>query len=262
MRSGTLFWGFVLIVAGGLLLLNNLGILAVNIWDVMWPLFLIALGVWILWGTVFRRSAQAEHAAIPLDGAARARIRVHHGAGRLDIGPGAGNGNLVEGEFGGGLDKKLRRDGDLLDATLSVPVQVFPFFWGPGYNLDWTFRLARAVPVALNLETGANESRLDLTGLMVTDLSLKSGASSTTVDLPAEAGFTRVRIETGAAAVNVNVPANVAARIRAHGGLSSINVDSNRFSRMGDIYQSPDYETAANKVEMDIETGVGSADVR
>jgi hypothetical protein len=31
---------------------------------------------------------------------------------------------------------------------------------------------------------------------------------------------------------------------------------------MGDGYQSADYETAANKADLNIETGVGSIDVR
>jgi hypothetical protein len=58
------------------------------------------------------------------------------------------------------------------------------------------------------------------------------------------------------------VPQGVAASIRARGGLASINIDSNRFPRSGDVNQSPDYETAANKVDMDIQTGVGSVDIR
>ena len=41
------------------------------------------------------------------------------------------------------------------------------------------------------------------------------------------------------------------------GGLSTVNVDQNRFPRVSDnLYRSPDYDTATNKVDLSIETGV------
>lgn len=262
MRQNTLFWGLVLILAGGVLLLDNLGILQVNVWNILWPLFLIALGAWILWGTVSRRSPAVEHSNVPLDGAGRARIRFRHGAGRLQVQSGAGMADLAEGDFGGGLDLRTRREGDLLNVDMAVPVQFFPIFWSPGFSLDWSVRLNRDTPLALELNTGAGESRLDLSDLRVAELSLHSGASSTELTLPANAGQTRARIETGAASVRVHIPAGVAARIRAGGGLSSINIDATRFPRMGELYQSHDFDTANNRVDLDIQTGVGSIEIR
>ena len=77
-----------------------------------------------------------------------------------------------------------------------------------------------------------------------------------------DAGHTRVHIGAGAASVAIRVPSGVAGRIRVKGGLAGIAVDKGRFPRMGDVYQSTDYDTAPNKVDVDIETGVGSVDVR
>ncbi|HEX7974301.1 MAG TPA: DUF5668 domain-containing protein [Anaerolineales bacterium] len=262
MRRNTLFWGSLFIIAGVLFMLQNLGYLNVNVWNLLWSIFLIALGISFLWGAVLRKPVRVEHANVPLEGARTARVRVRHGAGRLQIAAGAGPGDLAVGDFGGGLELNTRRDGDLLDATLSLPSRNFPFDWGPGESLDWSFQLARDLPMTLDLETGANESRLDLSDLLVTGLSLKSGASSTDLNLPAHAGLTQVRVETGAAAVRILVPDGVSARIRARGGLSSINIDSRRFPPLGDLYESPDFMTAANKVDLDIETGVGSIDIR
>jgi hypothetical protein len=71
-----------------------------------------------------------------------------------------------------------------------------------------------------------------------------------------------VRIEAGAASIVLRVPENVAARIRVGGALSGVQVDRDRFPRQGDVYQSPDYETAENKAEIHVETGVGSITVR
>jgi hypothetical protein len=254
-----------LILLGLVFLLDNLGILPVNAWQLMWPLFLVALGIWILFGTVLgRRATQAEHASVALEGAGRARIRINHGAGRLRIASGAGAGNLLEGDFSGGLDLKTRREGDLLDVNMSVPMQFFPFGpwnWGPN-GLDWTFGLNQEIPFSLNINTGAGEANMDLADLRVSELRIQTGASSSSIVMPANAGHTRVDVEAGAASVRFTIPSGVAARIRNRSGLSSVNIDSMRFPRQGDIYISSDYETAANKLDLEIRTGVGSVDVR
>lgn len=262
MRRGTLFWGFLLIIFGLVLLLDNLGLLGnIDIWNLLWPFFLIALGAWILLGTIFRRAPQTEHASVPLEGAQNARVRVRHGAGRLEVSAGAGMGLLAEGDFTGGLEYHSKLQGNTLEVKMSPPEQNFPFAWSPGTTLDWSFGLTRDIPLSLDFETGASESHLNLRELRLTELRLKTGASSTTIDLPAKAGFTRVSVESGAASVNISVPEGVAARIQTKGGLSTIQVDGQRFPQMGGVYLSADYESAANKVEMDIQMGVGSVTI-
>src|SRR5512147_557125 len=206
MKRSSLFWGAVLVIIGLVLLLDNLGLLGnINVWNLLWPLFLIALGIWFLYGTLFRKTPEMEHANVPLEGASRARVRIAHGAGRLRITAGAGDGDLVVGDFGGGLNLDTRHEGDLLDVRMGVPPQVFPMFWGPGYTLDWNIELNRDIPLSLKMETGANEARLDLSELKVSELFIKSGASSTDLILPSNAGMTQVRIESGVNSMNVQV---------------------------------------------------------
>ena len=266
MRRGSLFWGAILILVGALLLLGNF--LDVNAWSLIWPLFLVVLGLWILWGIVVGpRSVEAEEVAIPLEGGRQARVLIRHGAGCLHVDASAGPGELAAGTFGGGLDYRVKRDGDMLDVEMRLPAEGFPRFvmpwmWGLGGALDWSFGLNGEIPLSLDLETGASDTRLDLADLRVTDLRLQTGASATDLTLPANAGHTRAEIRAGAASVTIRVPSGVAARIRVGGGLAGITVDKSRFPRMGDVYQSPDYDTAPNKVDVDVETGVGSIDVR
>ncbi len=263
MRRSSLFWGAVLVIIGLVLLLDNLGLLGnINVWNLLWPLFLIALGIWFLYGTLFGKAPEMEHANVPLEGASRARMKIAHGAGRLNVAAGAGDGDLAVGDFGGGLDLNTRRDGDLLDVQMGIPAQVFPAFMGPGYTLDWNVELNRDIPISLNLETGANDARLDLAELKITDIYIKSGASSTNLILPANAGMTQVRIESGVNSMNVEVPSGVAARVRVHGGLSSSQIDTSRFPRSGDFYQSVDFEIAVNKADIDVQQGVGSVNIR
>jgi hypothetical protein len=259
-----MFWGAILILIGIVFLLDNLGLFGnISVWNLIWPLVLILVGARILYGTVFRRAPETEHSSVPLEGAQRARIKVQHGAGRLNVRTGGGMGVLAEGDFAGGVNVSSQREGNGLSVRMSVPENLFPFDWIPGGSLDWSFGLSPEIPIALEFETGAGEARLDLRELKISDVHLKSGASSTVIDLPTNAGFTRVRVEAGAASVEINVPSAVAAHIRSKGGLSSLQVDTNRFSSIGsNEYQSPDFATAENKVEMDIEMGVGSVRIR
>jgi hypothetical protein len=262
MNRGTLFWGVVLILLGSLFLLQNAGLLQnVNIWGLLWPGFLMLLGVWILLGRFWRGSASVEHANVSLDGAARAHLRLKHGAGRIHLAAGSLGGDLVTGDFSGGVEVERQLKGDLLDVKLRVPSQDFPFFFEP-HGLEWNLTVNREVPLTMKINTGASEASLDLSELRVSDVVLKTGASSITMTLPANAGFTRLAVESGAASLNLRIPAGVAARIRTRTGLGSVSVDAARFPRQGDYYQSPDYDTAANKADIDIESGVASVDVR
>ena len=257
MRRDGLFWGTVLIVLGGLLLLGNLNLIRVN-WGILWAAFLILLGVWFLVGPlILPRSMSPEQASIPLDGAGRAEVKMRHGAGRPVVSGGAEAGVAASGTFVGGLDYRARRDGEALAVKMRIPDR--PFFPWMSHGYEWTVALTDAVPLALDLRGGASETRLDLSNLRVTDLRLEMGASSTELTLPARAGYMRVKIEAGASSVQVTVPGGVAARVRAHGGAADISVDGSRFPRTdGGVYQSLDYDSAANKVDLEAEIGAGA----
>lgn len=264
-----MFWGGLLVLAGLLLLLSNLGIIRVDVWSLFWPLFLIGLGVWLLWGVlVSPEQIPVEEASIPLQGAARATVRINHGAGQLRVGAGAAPGVLLAGRFSGGVKQDSRLQGDLLDVDLSVPTQVYPrlavpWLWtGPRGLLDWELALNPEVPLALEVRTGASSTRLDLSELNVTDLRLDTGASSTEVTLPAAAGHTRASVRSGAASTVVRIPEGVAARIQTSAGLAEINV-AHRFQRVSaGTYESPDYAMAPNRVDLTVETGVGEVSIR
>ena len=79
MRRATLFWGFILILLGAILLLQNLGIITVNLWSIFIPVLIIAFGVWILWGSLSRKSLRTEHFEIPIENIKQANLRIQHG---------------------------------------------------------------------------------------------------------------------------------------------------------------------------------------
>jgi hypothetical protein len=92
----------------------------------------------------------------------------------------------------------------------------------------------------------------------VRQLELHTGASETRVRLPRAAGRTTFRAETGAASLTIEVPTGVAARIRTRTMLGSSQIDQARFPRNGDVNASPDFETATNRVEIEVSGGIGS----
>jgi molybdopterin-binding protein len=232
-RSSNFFWGGILILLGGLFLVDSLGIMEINLWGVFWPLMLILFGLWVLLGYFKRGSpVEAEESAIPLEGARKATIHLNHGAGRLVLRSGAGPMELISGSFGGGLSTKTRQ------------------------------QLTDEIPLDIRLNTGASDTRLDLTDLQVTNLRIETGASATEIQLPDGVAYTKVIVKAGAASVNLKVPENVAARVRVSGGLMGATVDRERFPKSGGTYQSLDYEIALHKVEIYANVGVGSVTVR
>ncbi|MEA4906075.1 MAG: hypothetical protein GYA17_18885 [Chloroflexi bacterium] len=265
MRRNSIFWGLAAILVGVVLLLNTLGLLPGNAWTYIWGFFLILLGLWFLISPrLFQHSqAEAETLTLPLDGAHRAEIRIHHGAGELNLSALANSSDLLSGRFVGGVRHKEHYHSDRVTVKLEPFSEVFiPPAIPPSPGLSWDLALSRAVELQLELHTGASSSNLDLRDLRVTYLRLETGASATVLDLPVNAGHTRFEAETGAASLEVHVPQGVAARIEVESGLAGVNVDLARFPSNGRFYQSGDYETAANRVEMRIQTGVGSVDIR
>ena len=265
MRRGVVFWAVVLIVVGVLLMLGALGVIPAGS-GLIWPLLVIAAGAWLIWAALSRPGKiEMQEASIPLGDAARARVNIHHGAGRLNIASGAPAGQLANGRFGGGLDYRADRAGALLEVRMRIPEQgsrwANPWSWSSG-GFDWNMGLSSEMPLELEMETGAGTIEADLSGLRVAELHLKTGASSSKLVLPANAGYTKVEVEGGAASVSLRVPPGVAARIISQGGASSTNVDLNRFPRTANGYQSADYETATNKVDIQSRMGAGSVEVR
>lgn len=259
-KRGSLFWGSVLILLALLLLLKQMGMIAGDIFGYFWPILVIAFGIWFIVGYFTRgRPGASEQVSIPLEGATSASIRLDHAAGKLTLRSGAGPNEIVNGLVSDELSIKSLVEAGRMDVRLRPSQQAWG--WWPGDSLDWDIRLNREIPLSLKIDSGASTSILDLSDLKVTDLKINTGASSTVLTLPASSGTTRADIDTGASSLKVNIPAGVAAKIQVKSGIASVNVDA-RFPRItSGLYQSSDYDTAANRVDMTIDAGVGSIEI-
>ena len=266
MRRANLFWGSILILLGLIFLMGTFGILpkGINVWQLFWPVLIILLGVWMLFPRFFYKAGnlERENLSIPLDGAESAKIRIKHAAGHLELGETKDVSQLLSGSFLGGVEHSLDISGSQARLKLKTPsfsYTVPPFVRFEGLN--WDVDLNPEIPLTLDVETGASEARLDLSNLKVSDLELEVGASSTELYTSKNAGLTRIKAKVGAGSLKVTIPSGVAARISTESSLASIHVDTSRFPSRGGYYESSDYASAENRIELRIKADVGSVDI-
>lgn len=218
------------------------------------------------------RKVLTESFSAPLDGATSARIDIHAGDGNLTIDSLAGS----EQALASGLLEYLEKQGPptrILDANggratlrLKAGRGAQPWFRLPWAACNgatqWQVHIHPAVSSDLTAHSDGGNVRLDLAGLAVTRVSADTGGGNVEVVLPDSPADVSVLAKTGAGNVRVLVPSGMAARIHATSGLGTVIVDP-RFSQTGKgTYQSPDYEDAADRVELTAHSGAGNVSVK
>lgn len=235
-----------------------------------WITYLFWVGLFILLFTTdwlsWQQAEMSRQASVPLENAKRASIDVQHAEGLLQIDSKAEGNIMLSGVFGGGLVSHVDRSGDAANIQLRVPERrgllsfQYPWSWGPENVLDWTLHLSDQIPLALEIETTAGRSTLELGALQITDMKIRANSSATQISLPDREGHTTLNIEARTAAFVILVPPEVAATIRVENLPGSVEVDLARFPMMETEhgYQSANYETAAKCVDIRI-TGTMSS---
>jgi hypothetical protein len=218
------------------------------------------VGSWILLGVYWRPAPSAEETfTIPLGAAQSARFSFSHGASQIEISGGAPIGQALVGSSAVGVNHQSHLNGDQLEVKVDAGPSFIPLI-GPSTGV-WRFQLTQEVPVTLIMESGASSQNLDLRDVLATRIELETGASSSNVTMPAR-GKSLLEVDSGAASVSVRVPEGTAARIRIKEEVGSVNVDTSRFPRLDSgLYQSADFDTALDRAEIHIESGLGSISV-
>jgi hypothetical protein len=124
----------------------------------------------------------------------------------------------------------------------------------------WALQLAPATPMRLTLEAGVGENTIDLARLLVTDLTLHTGIGKTTLTLPRQ-GQVQSQIESGVGETIIRVPAGVAVRLAISGGIGNTQFPDT-YTPQGQVYVSPGYATAANRVDLTISRGIGNVTIK
>lgn len=179
------------------------------------------------------------------------RVKVRYAAGRVDVGA-APEGQLyryrltydddvfrplnrwsLEEELGD-LTVGIRQAADREDSERSWWRRLLSLDFGFGFgDLDHeegslSLELAPDVPTRLDLEVGAAEGRLDLGGLSLREVSIRTGATDTEVTFQERnrVEMDRLAIEAGAAAFRASGLGNARAReISVRGGVGDVKLD-------------------------------------
>ncbi|WP_276348287.1 DUF5668 domain-containing protein [Daejeonella sp. JGW-45] len=168
-------------------------------------------------------------------------------------------------------DVKEPYGGYTLEKTTLDSVEVLEFRKrdkkGRGFKMDdlesneTRLRLNRNPVWDITVEMGAGEANFDLEHFQVRSLNFEGGAASFQAKIGSRLPLTDVSVQTGVASVEIEVPEASGCRIVVDSGLSS--KDFNGFTKQSDgSYQTGNYETAANKVNISLKGGLSSFEVR
>ncbi len=283
-------WPVVLIVAGVLLFAANFGWLR---WDMLWgiaylwPLALVAVGLDVLLRGRYRllivvgtlvagvllytgtsgslglgpAAPAPEQIVQGFDGARRAEVRISTGVTRLVLNSDPGADLLVEGTVvpvrGERIESSFSVDRDTARFRLESAGRITPL--GGSRPGEWDLTLSGRAPLALDVDTGVGEALLDLSGLELERLELDTGVGASTVTFPASGSFV-ASIDTGVGSATIRLAQGVEARIVVSRGIGAVSVPGD-FERIGDVYTSPGYGSASERVDLSIQSGVGAVEV-
>ncbi len=141
-------FGFVLLLAGAVILLNKLGLTHINLWD-LWPVLIILIGGGMIWRTVAEQRARARVA----EGGEGEDVRID---GSAFLG-GLTRSNASRDFQGGSLTAVMGGcEIDLRNASMKSPeavIDVFALWGGIGLKVprDWTV-VVEATPILGGIE--------------------------------------------------------------------------------------------------------------
>jgi len=295
-RRGSLVGPAILIGLGIILLLNNFGTLPWSVWETifrLWPVLVISVGLDLLighrsiWGSLLAlvltlavfagalwllradvgigAAATTDRIRQALQGATRAEIVIAPAVGRLRIEGLQESASLVEGTLTLSKGERLARDfaveGD--KATLSLRSEgtsAGPVIGAWRDTRTWDLGLASDVPLELEISMGVGQSDLDLTGLSLSELNVSMGVGQTIVTLPDKGKF-QAKIDSDIGETVIIIPTGIEARIEFDIGLAAKQVPSD-FRRQDDVYTSPGYGSAQNRVDLKVSQDIGNVTIR
>lgn len=297
-RRPSIIGPLILITAGVLFLLANMGMLPFTFWELaarFWPIVLILIGleiifgrrsllgalvilvlwlglvggvIWIAYaqggGILPTAAAATEELSQPLGDIKSATVDLNVGFSNTTLTTlGSDSGDLIKGTFSHGQGTRIVKAYSVAggDGRLSLKEEGTNYILGGATTSRWDLGLNPGIPIVLRVDGGVGRTSLDLGALKITSLQIDTGVGTLNVTTPGN-GTVTMRLNGGVGSAVVNIPQGVAGRLHVNTGLGGIRVDENRFPKFGDVYQSADFASAANKIDVEIDGGIGSITIR
>ncbi len=300
--SSRVFWGTLLIIVGALFLMSNIGVLPWGVWNTLWrgwPILLVLWGVSILlrplgrvgglvmglvalvavaglvaysyayqpWNGHYEYSYNTRAGQVPLDqplesGVERVALSLDFGAGRINLDGQAAAAKLAEGTLDFYTREPAISYSGSADARLGITMGSVHWTGPAPKTLEWLIHLNPAPVYTMDLNTGACEASLDLSKLKVTDLSLDTGASDTTVFFGDPGQNARATFNFGAASLKVRVPRSVGVKVHFSSALVGQNLASVGFTKSGSDWVSAGYNEKTSHLDIEASAGAASFDLQ
>ncbi|MCX7839764.1 MAG: DUF5668 domain-containing protein [Anaerolineae bacterium] len=293
-RRPSLIGPLILITLGVLFLLVNLGYLPLSLWEIafrFWPLILILVGVeiligrrsfigglvvttlwlalvagvvWIVLTTGLTGATITETINQPIGEIARATIDLDIGFANVIVKAlGEDTNDLMRGTFrhaeGIQIGKVFNTSGN--EGRLTLREERVNFFTAGMTESRWEIALNPTMPITLRLNGGVGHADLDLSALTISTLDVDAGIGNARIIAP-QRGNVLMRLDGGVGNLHVTIPEGVAARIQVDRGIGTVRVNEARFPKMGNVYQSANWERAESQITIQIAGGIGTIEVR
>ena len=129
------------------------------------------------------------------------------------------------------------------------------------YFAELNLGMTTAVPLDLKLDAGVGDVVLDLTQFDLRSLDIHGGVGNIEVLLPGAGNYT-VKADMGVGNIEFTIPKTIEARVNFDGGVSGSQVPS-RFTSVGeDQWETAGFDSADNRVTLNIHSGVGNMTIK
>jgi hypothetical protein len=266
-------------------------------WIVRVMIFILLLGVMVglsSSGSIAGEKVLTDHLSEPLNGATAAKIDIDTGGGNLIIDRLTGGEQLLAVgtlQYVEGQALPTRTAVSFLgQTTLALKGGNAGQTW---FRLPWTacngatewhVHISPDVQSDITAHAGGGNITLNLAGMAVSRVLADTGGGNVDVVLPDSASGLDVMASTGAGNVNIEIgsgitggnsvhassgagnvdvrlPSGIAAKVHATTGLGKVIVDPRLSQIDASTYQSPEYDSAADRVEIALKSGAGNASV-
>ena len=211
-------------------------------------------------GTATVGEVRTETQSVQLGGANSVDARVEMGVGNLAISGGASE--LLDAGFTYNIEewkpevaysvKAGDKTGSLL---VEQPATGIPLTSNARY--EWDLRFANGVPLDLEVNMGAGEQDLDLSGLSLKRLEVTGGTGNTSVDLTGVARQSfDARVINSVGNTTVKLPSDTGVKVTLVQGLG--NIDANGLKVDGDTYTNDAYGNSDETINLYVETATGN----
>lgn len=278
-RDGVVAPGFWA-AAGVLLLLANLELVPWDAWTIvaaLWPLIIVSIGLDLLFG---RRSfwlglvglalvlalmlgslmllnastSRGVQISQPAPAGEQARVVLKPVIGSLKVHSGAAGGGLVSGTVSSGRTSQVTPQFDKATETLTLERTGMPVMLTPAESSGWDLALSPDIPLTLDTEMALGRVDFDLTGLKVDEFTLSLPLGTARLVLPADDSFSG-SIDLPMGSLEIVVPAGVGLKLIENGGVVAVDVPDG-YEHHGGTYTSPNYDSAAVKIDLIVNTGM------